>query len=229
MDDLPITLADVVVVGIVLLSGILAFVRGFVREVLAIAAWVGAIAVAFFSYPLLAPHLSGFLPDTRMANVAAGGAIFLVAIIILSIITRLASGGIKGSALNALDRSLGFVFGLARGALLVVLTFIGLSFLFGKAEQPDWLRNAASYGLVEQGAVLVRSFIPGDALEEGKKAVDKATDAADKAMRAEQAYRQMVNPDPKGVATKSAPRGDGYNVKERRDFERLIESTGGDR
>lgn len=71
MSDLPVTLGDVIVVAILLASGLLAFVRGFVQEVLDVAAWIGAIVAAVYAYPLVAPLLLDVVSDTRIANIAA--------------------------------------------------------------------------------------------------------------------------------------------------------------
>src|SRR3546814_1784911 len=55
MDSLPINLADLIVIVVLLVSGVFAFVRGFVHEVLAIASWVGAAFVTLYAYPLVQP------------------------------------------------------------------------------------------------------------------------------------------------------------------------------
>ena len=121
MAELPFTFLDIAIGVVLLISGLLAFVRGFVHEVLAVGAWIGAIVVAVFGFPYHRPYARDLIPHELVADAAAGAAIFVVALVVLSLLTRALSDRVKDSALNALDRSLGFVFGLLRGAVLVCL------------------------------------------------------------------------------------------------------------
>jgi membrane protein required for colicin V production len=229
MSDLPVTLGDVIVVAILLASGLLAFVRGFVQEVLDVAAWIGAIVAAVYAYPLVAPLLLDIVSDTRIANIAAGLAVFFVAIIVLSILTRLISRSVRTVGLGPLDRSLGFAFGLARGALLVVLVYIGVNFLVKPADQPEWLKNAKTYDLVASGAAWVRTLVPGGAGDEARTTADQANEAVRRAMDAERIYREMVSPEPKSQTPADPGRPQGYGDKERQDMQRLLESSTGGR
>ncbi len=228
MSDLPVTLGDVIVVTILLASGLLAFVRGFVQEVLDVVAWVGAIVIAVYTYPMVAPLLLGIVSDTRIANIGAGIAVFFVAIIVLSLLTRLLSRTVRSIGLGPLDRSLGFVFGLARGALLIILVYIGVDFLVKPDDQPDWLKNARSRDLVASGAAWVRTLVPG-ADDEAKAAVDQAGEAVHRAMDAERIYREMVSPEPRSPTAAEPGRAQGYGDKERQDMQRLLESSTGGR
>ena len=226
MSDLPVTIGDLIVVGILLASGLLAFARGFVHETLAVGAWVGAIVAAFYLYPDVAPYAEPYLPDPRLANIAAGFAVFLVTIIPLLLLTRFLSKRVQGSALNALDRSLGFVFGLVRGALLVVLIYIGVDFLWREEQQPEWLREARSRPLVVEGADFLRSFVATKDVEEGAAAARKAVDSAGSLAETERMFRKMVSPEPKAEQDAGGPGTGGYGPKQRRDMERLIDSSG---
>lgn len=116
MSDFPLTVADGAVLAVLVLSGLLAFARGFVQEVLSVAAWVGAIIAVVFVLPLVRPLAQQVIDQPLVADIAAGGAIFLVALIALSILTGMIARRVKSSQLNAVDRSLGFLFGVARGA-----------------------------------------------------------------------------------------------------------------
>ncbi|MBL4807333.1 MAG: CvpA family protein [Rhodobacteraceae bacterium] len=122
------TIFDGIVAGIILISGFLAFSRGVVREVLSIGAWVGAAVIAFIfapgSYELVyeIPIISGFVGDScNIALIVAFAVIFILALIVISLFTPLLAGIISGSALGIIDKGFGFLFGLARGILLVVV------------------------------------------------------------------------------------------------------------
>jgi membrane protein required for colicin V production len=221
MADLPFTFVDIAIVVVLLVSGGLAFLRGFVHEVLAVGAWVGAIVAAVFGFPYAQPYARDLIPHDLAANVAAGAAIFVVALVVLSLLTRALSDRVKGSALNALDRSLGFVFGLLRGAVLVCLTYIAVEWMVG-SQQPLWLRDARAMPLVEWGAAQLKSLAPSEARKAGGEAADDARDQVRKSLETERLLRDIMTPEPKAPST-DAERG-GYDSKERREMERLLES-----
>jgi membrane protein required for colicin V production len=221
MADLPFTFVDIAIVAVLLVSGGLAFIRGFVHEVLAVGAWVGAIVAAVFGFPYAQPYARDLIPHDLAANVAAGAAIFVVALVVLSLLTRALSDRVKGSALNALDRSLGFVFGLLRGAVLVCLAYIAVEWMVG-SQPPSWLRDARAMPLVEWGADQLKSLAPSEARKAGGDAADDARDQARKVLETERLLRDIMTPEPKAPST-DAERG-GYDSKERREMERLLES-----
>lgn len=125
------TIVDAVVAVIILISAILAYSRGLVREVLAIAGWVAAAVAAFFLTPMAEPLVkeipvvSDFLAESReLSIIAAFVGVFVIALIVLSILIPLFSGAVQRSALGGIDQALGFLFGVLRGALLVVVGLI---------------------------------------------------------------------------------------------------------
>ncbi|SNR98902.1 CvpA family protein [Antarctobacter heliothermus] len=124
------TIVDGVVGVIILLSALLAYSRGLVRETMAILGWVVAAVVAFLFadqvQPLVKeiPVIGEFLADScELAVIASFAAIFTVALVVVSLFTPLFSSLIKRSALGGLDQALGFFFGVARGILLVAIAF----------------------------------------------------------------------------------------------------------
>ncbi|MGF1641041.1 MAG: CvpA family protein [Rhodospirillales bacterium] len=222
MPDLPITAVDIAIVVVLLISGLLAVVRGFVQEVLAVGAWVGAIAAAIVAFPLARPFARDLIPHELAADAAAGLGVFVVILVVLSLVTRALARRVKDSALNALDRSLGFVFGLVRGGVLVCLAYIAVEWLVVPAQQPSWLRDARAMPLVEWGADQLKSLVPSEAREAGGDAAGEVRDRARDALETERRLRDIMSPEPKGT-----PPGDergGYDRKERRDMERLLES-----
>ncbi len=96
-------------------------VRGFSREVLSIASWAGSNAAAYYLHPLLLPYAKNYTSDDRIALAGSAGLIFLVALIIITFITTRIADFIIDSRIGALDRTLGFLFGAARGILLLVV------------------------------------------------------------------------------------------------------------
>ena len=125
------TLVDGIVAVVVILSAILAYSRGLVREVLAIAGWVVAAVVAFIfapqAEPLMReiPVLSDFLGgNCELSVIAAFAGVFAIALIVMSIFTPLFAGAVQRSALGGVDQGLGFLFGVLRGAVLIAVALL---------------------------------------------------------------------------------------------------------
>lgn len=135
------TLVDAGVAIIVLLSGVLAYSRGFVRETMAILGWIGATVVAFIFAdqvePLVRqiPIIGDFIGDScELAIIAAFAAVFAVALVVVSIFTPLFSTVVQRSALGGIDQGLGFFFGVLRGVLLVAVAFFVYDTIFASQE-----------------------------------------------------------------------------------------------
>ena len=125
---------DLAVLAIVLLSAILSMLRGFSREVLAIASWAAAAAAAYYFYPVVTPYLTPYIHKEVIAQAAAAAIVFFATLIVVSLFTVRVSDAILDSKIGALDRTLGFVFGVARGFLLAVVAFRDLQLAgFGQA------------------------------------------------------------------------------------------------
>jgi len=125
---------DLAVIMIVLVSGMLALLRGFTREVLAIASWVAAAAAAYYLHPLALPYLKPYISKEEIALAASVAVVFFVALIVVSLFTVKLSDIILDSKIGALDRSLGFVFGAVRGLLLAVVAFLFYAWLRPRDE-----------------------------------------------------------------------------------------------
>ncbi len=126
MEDL--TIIDGVAAAIILISGFLAYARGLVRETLSIVGWGGAAVIAFIFAPqgkdlvYEIPFINGLVGDScEIALIISFTLIFIVALVVISLFTPLLAGMVSKSALGVIDRGLGFIFGLARGVLLIVV------------------------------------------------------------------------------------------------------------
>jgi len=159
---MPVTLLDLIVIGVILISALLAMVRGFTREVLSIAAWVAAALAAFFLHPHLLPFLKPYIQKEIFAQLAAGGIVFLVTLVIVSFITIRISDMILDSRIGAIDRTLGFLFGGARGLLLAVVAFMFFSWLVPETAQPVWVKDAKSKDILTAGGKWLMTLLPND-------------------------------------------------------------------
>lgn len=116
---------------IIIISAILAFSRGLVRELMAILGWIGAAIAAYYFAPGVQPLVKElpvvgeFLSDScELSVVAAFAGVFVIGLIVAALFTPLFAGAVQRSALGGVDQALGFLFGAARGILLIAIAFI---------------------------------------------------------------------------------------------------------
>lgn len=153
---------DLAVIIVVLVSGLLALLRGFTREVLAIVSWVAAAAAAYFFHPLVMPYVKPYISKDEIALAASVAIVFFIALVLVSLITVKLSDLILDSKVGALDRTLGFVFGAVRGVLLAVVAFVFYAWLVPDANQPDWVKNARAKPFLQAGGDKLREMLPED-------------------------------------------------------------------
>ncbi|RVD70040.1 CvpA family protein, partial [Mesorhizobium sp. M4A.F.Ca.ET.029.04.2.1] len=156
---MPITLLDGILVGFTLVSAMLAMVRGFSREVLSIVSWVAAAVAAFFFYKPVLPYVQPYVDNDKIAMAAAAGIVFVIALIVVSVITMKLADWIIDSRIGALDRTLGFLYGAARGILVVAVALLFFNWLAG-AKAPGWVANAKSRPLLETIGAKLESLLP---------------------------------------------------------------------
>lgn len=149
------TLVDGVVAIVIILSALLAYGRGLVREIMAIAGWIAAAILAFMFAPRVEPLVreipvvGSFLADScELSVIGAFAIVFAVALIIVSLFTPLFSSLVQRSALGGVDQGLGFIFGVARGVLLVAIAFFVYDTVITGQEFTvvDESRSAAVFG-----------------------------------------------------------------------------------
>ena len=159
---MPITWLDFLLLGVMLISGLLAMIRGFMREVLSIAAWAAAAIATILLYNRLLPVAKANINNDMLASGAVIGGVFLLTLLLVSVITVRISDMILDSRIGALDRTLGFLFGLARGLVIVVVAFLFFSWLVPGNKQPDGVRNAKSRVVLENTGEWLQALLPQD-------------------------------------------------------------------
>lgn len=194
-----------------LLSGLLALMRGFTREVLSLVAWGAAAAAAIFA--VLSPEakaLAGeYIQQEVVATIALGGGVFLIVLVLMSVIgVRIADRVLETSA-GPFDRTLGLFYGLARGLALVVVAYLFYIWLIPRERMDDAVRNARLLPVVESVSGFVISFLPpeiaqtlrGNAASAGRSGSADGTAAGDEDV--------------------------GYRSNQTRTLDQIIESTQG--
>ena len=203
---------DLGLIVIILVSALLSMVRGFTREVLAIGSWAAAAAAAYFFYPNLVPYVSPYIHKEPLPAVISAAVIFFVALIIVSILTVRISDAILDSKVGALDRSLGFLFGAARGFLLGVVAFAIFNWLVAEKQQPEWVKEAKTRPILMETAGRVIAMLPDDAehtiegwWKKTKTTAAPAEEAPDDSLAAPPADTSPPPPPPKKADIAPAP------------------------
>ena len=235
MDNLPISWVDVILLGVILISAILAFTRGFVHEVLSIAAWIGAAVVTYFAFPYASPFAREHIELQLLADIVTGLTIFVLALVIFTIVSNALSRNVKNSSLGAVDRSLGLLFGAFRGIVLICAAYLIMMWVIPKPEdRPTWILNARSTPMVEKGALYIASLLPASILQQGETAIGGAADDAESLIDAGETLDSLGGSDPgtgqepadSGAESDGAEQeGSGYNDAERNQMNQVIQST----
>lgn len=157
---MPLTILDIIVIVVVLISATLAMVRGFVREVLSVASWVAAVAAAYYFHGPLVPLIRPYIESGTIATIVAASLIFFIALILASYLTTRIADFVIDSRVGAIDRILGFLFGAARGVLLVVIALWFFSFL--APTPPEWVANAQTKPILDNLGQELVAALPED-------------------------------------------------------------------
>lgn len=209
------TLLDFILIGIMLLSGLLALARGFTREVLSLVAWGVAAVAAYFAIkqPALVEFAMKNVPYLEkevLAQIAVGAAAFVVVLIIVSIISVKISDYVVDSAAGGFDRTLGFIFGVARGFIFVAIAYLFYGWLLPFDKQEPWVRGAMSLPFIKSTGETLLAFMPPEIADTlSNTALLKNPAQPDQSQQPEQ------------------PEG-GYKSNENQGLENLIQGTGGD-
>ncbi|MBI1385644.1 MAG: CvpA family protein [Rhizobiales bacterium] len=161
----PLTYLDVALLGLCLISGLLAMARGLTRELLSIVSWLLAAAATLWvvrNQKDLAEQLADqFFQSTTLSLIVLGAVTFMLVLLIVHIITIRFSDTILESGIGLIDRVLGFVFGVARGFLLVVIAYLFFEFLVEENKQPVWVSKSQSLPYIKSTGHTVRAMLQG--------------------------------------------------------------------
>lgn len=208
---LPVNPLDLAILAIVLVSAIFAYFRGFVREVLAVMGWLGAIVATLYLFQPLSPFARRYIHSELIADLATGVTVFIISLVILSLMSQSLSDKVQRSRLSSVDRILGFFFGVARGVVVILIAYLLAATIVPPAEQPAWVRQAKLVPLVREGGVLVVRMLPGI------KAIQKDTFGRESA---------LTTPDLGPSSQSKAATPPAYKGAERRALDNLILNSG---
>ncbi|MEJ0062647.1 MAG: CvpA family protein [Alphaproteobacteria bacterium] len=205
---------DIGVLALLLISGIFAMMRGFVKEAFVLIGWVGAMYASMHLFPTVQPWMREQFKNKMTADAVAYFSIFIATLIILLPITSFIISKIQGTALTAIDRSLGFVFGVLRGLLIASLIFLMAQQFWEKPEEaPKAVQEAKTLPLLEAGAQIIKDMIP-----ESKRKDGVESEKDERVDKAEQFLKNLTTPTPELNKTQPA-----YDKKEQKKLDELIE------
>src|SRR6266536_2617876 len=144
---MPITLLDVILLVVMMVSALLAMVRGFMREILSIASWAAAAGATIYAYPRLLPVAKQYFTNDYVAMASVVGGVFVGTLLVVSILTIKISDVVLDSRVGALDRTLAFLF---------------FAWLVPDRSQPEWVRNAKSKIVLQGTGEWLKAQLPDD-------------------------------------------------------------------
>jgi membrane protein required for colicin V production len=163
-----LTALDVGIGVLVLISALLATARGLTREILSLATWAGSAAFAIYMWQFQPQIARGFIAEALVADIATVVVSFIVALIVLHLLTMRIADFVVDSKIGPLDRSLGFIFGVLRGILIAVVIVIFGSWLLGATgpggqdRLPVWARDSRSLPVLENFGDQLIALLPED-------------------------------------------------------------------
>ncbi|NMD07761.1 MAG: CvpA family protein [Phyllobacteriaceae bacterium] len=161
---MPFQVLDLILLGIMLVSGLLALMRGFTREVLSLVSWGVAAAAAYFAFmqkPLF-DFVMPYVNNDKIAQAIIAAVAFLITLIIVSVISVKISDSVVESSVGAFDRTLGFIYGIGRGLVLVSIAYMFYSWANPPEKHEDWIRNAQTLPVIQKVSGLIISLMPPD-------------------------------------------------------------------
>jgi len=216
---------DLAVLGVIAVSAVFAFARGFVRETLSIVAWVGAALATLYGFTKAYAIIIRFVTTPLLADLIAGVGLFVISLIVLTILTGYLARFVHSTALSPIDRTLGLIFGLARGAVLVSLAYLLLDVSLPQNDRPGWVKQAKSEPFLAQGADMLRSVLPESLQAKSAAAIDDAQRTVERAKEAQKAMRALSTPAAPPTAKPGQEQTPSYKSGDRRDMDRLIENA----
>lgn len=138
-----LTVADIAMIALIGLSGLFAFVRGFVRELFGVGSWIGAAVITFFGYPFSTQLGRELIENRLFAEVAGIAGLFVISLVTFSLIAHVVSDQVRDSIFSGVDRALGLAFGLIRGLFVVAVVLLGIHNFVAEEKLPDWYKESS--------------------------------------------------------------------------------------
>ena len=223
IEGLPVTVADIVVVGGILLFGLLSAFWGFVGLVTGIGAWAGAAVVTLTFYEPVSDFARTQIEEVWLADIAAGGGLFIGSLIVFMVLSAMISSRIEGSKFGSINRALGLIAGLAIGYGAAAVFLLAAIWLFEEEGLPRSVKEARAYDAVRAGSIMILDKSPKGLQERVRAVLDEGRDAAGEAKKLKDFMDAVESPNP-GADSGGENSGEtGYNDQDRSQLEQKIE------
>jgi membrane protein required for colicin V production len=213
---------DIGVIAVIGLSAVFAFARGFVREALSIVAWIGAGLITLYGWGPVYAMVDPMVHNPLLSHLIAVGGTFLVSLIVLTIFTSMVARRVRSSGLSSIDRTLGFIFGLARGLLLVSIAYLFVENFMPANDHPPWLKEAKSAPYLHEGAEMLRTVLPEQWRLKSTATTEELIHAITPAVEADKAIRALSTPSPPPAATPASAPPPTYRQTDQHNLDRLF-------
>jgi membrane protein required for colicin V production len=222
MGEVSVTIVDFLIAIVVFVSAIYAAWRGLLRETVAVFSWVIAAYLTLRLFPSFRSLLSEYITPGWLADLVVLVGVFMIVLLPLSYMIRRFTETVKRTEIGPVDRALGFVFGVARGLVIVGLAHIMFSILVPTQSHPAWLVQARFFPVVENASNVLLSLVPP--LEEMpliELTAQPSNGQSDIAAVPQPAVAPLPSQNPPLEAESQS-----YGAEERAALDRLIETTG---
>ena len=217
--NLSFTFVDFLVVAVIIVSAGYAAYRGFLNETLTIFSWLAAAFATLYFGPFLVPMARSMISTRWLAPAAAYAGVFMVVFIPLTFMSHRFSQTVKNSPIGPLDRGLGIAFGVVRGLVIVGLGYLAFTYFTPVRQQPNWLRTARTYSLMQETARVMLSAVPSQTPRDYVTADPRRHDSLGDLIR-----QQDQQDAPRQSAAKRDEKT--YGDSDRRALDKLFETTG---
>jgi membrane protein required for colicin V production len=221
MEHLPMNTLDIGVIAFLILSAITGLILGFVRGGLFVLSWLSSAITTILAFPHVSPYARQYIESEFFADLLGGIAVFITTLILLFLLSSVIGGWVRNSRLNALDRSLGMVSGIATASILLTGGYIIAENIWSKNKQPTWILEAKTLPLIRTGARALNNILPTDFQIKTKEAIEGNTSKTRKLIEKE-TYDRFIRPNNKNPSLKDRS---GYDNKERSGIENLFDRT----
>lgn len=235
---------DLIVLAVLLISAVIAFFRGFIRETLTILGVVGGLVAAWFGGPLLSPIVHGWfdagteeepkkfldiIPYDMIADTIAYGSVFIIVVIVLSIASHFLAGWARAIGLGAIDRTMGVIFGLFRGVIIIALIYLPVSLVAEKEAIEKWdvVKDSKTHFYIAATADWMMSLVPESFREDAGEKAEKTADSMARATREKLQELDVLQDDAQqqGPPQPEQPGAPGYETDQRQKMNELFENS----
>lgn len=154
---------DIIIIAIVVISLLVGLFRGFIKEVLSLASWIASLWIAYTYATMGAVYLEPYIDQPPLRTVAAFAGIFVVSLLLISLASYLIYRLLAISGITGVDRTLGTFFGLVRGIVIVAVLILGATFM-DFTSQP-WWQESLLVNYFSPVSEFIRSLLPSEIAE----------------------------------------------------------------